>query len=90
MYGCLESQNLRPDKSIESFINDLYSITEHLNYDDLKDKLIRDKLVISIKDKKLFRRLQLLANLTLKTAVEQCNAVNQHKLFDSKRSCKMF
>ena len=67
--------NLRyqlPDETIEHFINDLYSMAEHLAYGDLKNDLIRDKLVIGIKDKKLSRRLQLQGNLTLDLAVQQC------------------
>ena len=67
-------------ESAEKFISALYSLAEHCNYGDLKDQMIRDRLVVGILDKKLSQTLQLDANLTLekaKTTIRQKEAVKE-------------
>ena len=60
----------KPGESIDSFIQDLYRLANECNYDHLKDDLIRDRIVVGVRDEKLSERLQLKADLSLKQAVE--------------------
>ena len=55
-------------ESIEQFITSLYSLAELCEFGALKDELIRDRIVISIRDKALFEWMQVDPNLTLDKA----------------------
>ena len=64
--------NLRSQKdneSVENFITDLYCLTEYCEFGTLKADLIRDSIVVGLKDKKLSELLQLDSQLTLEKAV---------------------
>ena len=66
--------NLRSQQegeSVETFITDLHCLAEHCEFGVLKDELIRDKIVVGLKDKKLSEKLQLDSKLTLEKAVTQ-------------------
>ena len=58
-------------ESVETFITDLHCLAEHCEFGVLKDELIRDKIVVGLKDKKLSEKLQLDSKLTLEKAVTQ-------------------
>jgi hypothetical protein len=47
-----------------------HELAEHCDYGDQKDALIRDRLVIGIKDREVSKELQLKSGLTLETAVQ--------------------
>ena len=67
-------------ETVEQYIMELYKLTESCNYDDLKDEMIRDRLVVGIRDSTLSQRMQLDAALTLETAkkmARQREAVGQ-------------
>ena len=49
----------------------MYALSEHRSYGQLRDELIRNKIVVGLRDEKLSERLQLDADLTLKKAVDQ-------------------
>ena len=57
---------------MDSYINKLYRQAEYCNYGDLREELIRDRLVVGVKDDRLSEKLQSTANLTLVNAVEIC------------------
>ena len=59
------------DEPVNNYINDFYCIAEHYSFGTLKDEMIRDKIVIGIKDKVLSQKLQLDAELTLEKAIRQ-------------------
>ena len=59
----------QPGESVDEFITDLYALAEKCEYEDLKDQLIRDRIVIGVIDKRLSERLQLTLDLTLGTAI---------------------
>lgn len=64
--------NLRKQEegeTVVAFINDLYILVEHCQYGDLQDEMIRDRLVVGLRDAKLSEKLQLDSKLTLDTAV---------------------
>lgn len=70
--------NLRSQQegeSVETFITDLHCLAEHCEFGVLKDELIRDKIVVGLKDKKLSEKLQLDSKLTLEKAVTQDQAI---------------
>ena len=54
--------------SAEQYIMELYKLAENCNYGDMKTEMIRDRLVVGIRDIVLSRHLQLHADLTLQTA----------------------
>ena len=70
------------DESVEQFITSLYTLAENCAYGDLKSEMIRDRIVVGIRDRPLSERLQLDAELTLekaKTMVRQREAVHEQQ-----------
>ena len=69
-------------ESVEQFITGLYSLAEQCDFGDLKEMMIRNRIVIGIRDKALSERLQLDTELTLdkaKCLVRQREAVQEHQ-----------
>ena len=61
---------------------ELYTLADNCNYGDLRDEMIRDRLVVGISDAALSQQLQLDAELTLekaKTKVRQREAVGEQQ-----------
>ena len=58
-------------ETVDSFITALYELAEHCNYGNLREEMIRDRLVVGIKDSKLSENLQLDGELTLEKAIAQ-------------------
>ena len=63
-------------ETAEQFIIELYNLSEFCNYGELTSEMIRDRLVIGIRDHHLSERLQLDSELTLEKAKK---AICQHK-----------
>ena len=64
--------NMRSQKEGEpadSFITDLYALAEFCNFGNLREELIRYRLVVGILDKQLSEKLQLDVDLTLEKAI---------------------
>ncbi|XP_048236436.1 uncharacterized protein LOC125371759 [Haliotis rufescens] len=59
----------RDGEPVDSFITDLYSLAENCNYGALHDEMIRDRIVVGIRDLKLSEKLQHDSELTLQKAV---------------------
>ena len=57
-------------ESVDHFKTDVIKLAEHCQYGDLKDDLIRDKLVSGIQDDKVREKLLGIKNLTLEAAIE--------------------
>ena len=69
-------------ETADQFIVSLYSLVENCNYAGLKEEMIRDRLVVGIRDIALAEKLQLDAELTLekaKKAIRQRKAINEHQ-----------
>ena len=69
-------------ETVDQFIASLYNLAENCNYAALKDEMIRDRLVVGIRDTALSEKLQLDAGLTLETAkkaIRQREAVHEHQ-----------
>jgi len=58
-------------ESVDSFVTALYSLAETCEYGALKEELIRDRIVIGVKDTRVSERLQLSADLTLEKALNK-------------------
>ena len=56
---------------MDSFITDLYKLSQHCEFKSLKDELIRDRIVVGLWDRKLSEKLQLDPKLTLDLAIRQ-------------------
>ena len=56
-------------ESVDDFITDLYSLAEHCQYGRLHDEMVRDRIVVGIKDSKLSEKLQMDNELTLEKAI---------------------
>ena len=58
----------REGETTEQFITNLYQLIDYCDYGDLKDQMIRDRIVVGIRDKALSQRLQMDSELTLEKA----------------------
>ena len=70
-------------ESVVQFITNLYNLVETFNYGDLKDKMIRDRIVIGSRNNGRSECPQTLADLTLekaKTLVRQQEVAHEHQL----------
>ena len=66
--------NLRFQKengSVDNFITDLFTLAQHCNHGTLHDEMVRDRIVVGLKDKTLSEKLQLEAYRTLEKAINQ-------------------
>lgn len=72
-------QNQAPGESAEEYIMALYKLAEDCNYSDMKSEMIRDRLVVGIRDMNLSERLQLHPDLKAKKAVRQREAVKEQQ-----------
>ena len=61
-------RNQLDGESAEQYITELYKLAESCDYREMKEELIRDRLVVGIKDRTLSEQLQLESDLTLEKA----------------------
>ena len=74
-------RNQLPEENAEEYITALFHLVDSCNYGNLKDEMLRDRLVVGIRDGGLSQRLQMDSELTLAKAmklVRQSEAVKQH------------
>ncbi len=55
---------MRRQESVDTFITALYALAEHCTYSALHDEMIRDRIVVGIRNRALSEKLQLNAELT--------------------------
>ncbi len=67
-------------ESVENFLTDLNTLSEHCDYGDLREELIRDRIVVGIKDRRLSEKMQLDRNLTLIRATEMARQARRIKV----------
>ena len=58
-----------PGETVEAFITAVHKLAEHCQYGILRDEMIRDRLVVGIRDHRLSEKLQLDSELTLVKAI---------------------
>jgi hypothetical protein len=56
-------------ETVDDFITSLYTLTEYCEYGALHDEMIRDRIVVGVKDRKLSEKLQFDTSLTLEGAM---------------------
>ena len=66
-------------ESVEAFINELISLARFCEYGGLKEEMIRDRIVVGIRDARLSERLQMDAELTLQKCLDQVRQSEQVK-----------
>ena len=75
-------RNQQRGETAEQYIMALYSLSEHSDYGDLTEQMIRDRLVVGIRDTTLSEKLQMDSALTLesaKKAIRQREAVHEQQ-----------
>ena len=53
------------NKTVDEFIADLHRLAKHCGYGTLYDELIRDRIIVGIKDREVSEKLQMKEKLTL-------------------------
>ena len=74
-------RNQLENETAEEYITALYSLVETCDYGTMKDELLRDRLVVGVRNTKVSERLQMKADLTLEEAkktIRQSEAVREH------------
>ena len=61
-------RNQLKGETAEEYITALYSLVKTCEYKELQDEMLRDRLVVGIRDKAMSEKLQLQAYLTLESA----------------------
>ena len=56
---------------MDSFVTSLYELAEYCSFGELHDEMIRDRLVVGLRDQRVSEKLQLDAELTLEKALTQ-------------------
>ena len=72
--------NTRRQKDKETgdmFVTSLYCLAKHCEYGSLQDELIRDRLVVGIKDTNTSEKLQLETDLSLETSTSRTFRTNR-------------
>ena len=75
-------RNQQSGETAEQYIMALYDLAQHCNYGEMRDEMIRDRLVVGIRDCSLSEKLQLDPSLTLETAkksIRQREAVHEQQ-----------
>lgn len=70
-------------ESSEAFITDLHKLSEFCEYGELHDDLVRDRIVVGVRDDKLSEKLQLDSALTLEKAISIVRQSEQVRLQQS-------
>ena len=61
----LNKHSQLPGEPVEQFVASLYNVAVDCNFEELKDKLIRDRIVVGFRGASLSKRLQMDPELTL-------------------------
>ena len=68
------SRKQEEGEPVDSFITDLHALAERCKYQDLHDEMIRDRIMVGLRDASLSEKLQLDSKLTLEKAVMKAQA----------------
>ena len=75
--------NLRKQEDgepVDDFVTSLYSLAQYCSFGDLHDEMIRDRLVVGLRDANLSEKLQLDSELTLEKAIAMAHQSESVKL----------
>ena len=71
---CFNKRDQEAGESIETYVASLRSLAKTCNYGELANDLIRDRIVVGIRDNSVRKRLLRESKLTLKSCVDICRA----------------
>lgn len=74
------SHRQEPGEPVDSFITTLHTLSENCDYKDLREEMIRDRIVVGINNATLSEKLQLDSKLTLADAILQVRQSETVKL----------
>ena len=80
------NQRTQADETAKELITLLHCLAEHCNFGALKEEMIRDRIVVGIKDATLSEKMQLESTLTLEKAVKMARESESVKKQDVIRS----
>jgi hypothetical protein len=60
----------KDSENVENFVTSLYTLSEHYGYNDFREEMIHDRIVVGIRDANLSVNMQLDLDLTLKKATD--------------------
>lgn len=66
------NRNQEDGESFDTFYSDIRKLVKNCNFQDLENRMLRDRIVMGVIDKKMQRKLLETSNLTLDMAVERC------------------
>lgn len=66
---CFNTRNQETGETAEEFITSIHSMAEKCKFGELKDELIRDRIVVGVSDSSLSEKLQAKSDLTLRDAI---------------------
>ena len=81
-WGRFNRRNQLPDESVDLFITEVHRLEDNCEFGEMKEDLIRDCLVVGIRDHALSERLQMEPDLTLdkaKRLIRQRDAVKEQQ-----------
>lgn len=61
-------------ESIDDFITDLHKLVKYCNYGNTREEMIRDRLVVGVRDMRLSEKMQLQDNLDYKKTLEMARS----------------
>ena len=64
---------------VDDFVTSLYCLSEHCRHGNLRDEMIRDRIVVGLRDSALSQKLQLESELTLEMAITSARQREQVK-----------
>ncbi len=67
------------NEPVEDFVTNLHCLAEHCGFGTLKDQLIRDRIVVGLKNKHLSKKLELDPDLTLEKAMSRAKQSEEVK-----------
>ena len=74
------SRRQEDGETVDSFITALYTLSEHCQYGNLRNEMIRDRIVVGIRNTQLAEKLQMDTELTLEKATAQARQAETVKL----------
>ena len=74
------SYNQVDGQSVDEYVTELKSRSEHCEFGELKNSLIKDKIVLGVNSKKVQERLLREAELSLEKAIQICRAAENVKM----------
>ena len=68
-----------PGETVEQYVTALHVMADKCNYGQLKDELIRDRIVMGLADARTKKRLQLKRDLTLESALTKARQTEEQR-----------